>query len=87
MKAAWTYITTNWKTSLAGLVAFILSVPQGVTAIHQLQAGQKVDWLGTALCLVIAYLGLAAKDCNTHSTQLQVAKASADAVVNSDVRS
>ena len=82
MKAAWTYITTNWKTSLFGLCAFIMSVPQGVTALHQLQAWQKVDWLGTALCLLIAAVGLAAKDASTHSTQLQVAKATSDAIVN-----
>jgi hypothetical protein len=82
MKAAWTYITMNWKTSLAGLVAFILSVPQAVTALHQLQAGQKVDWLGTAICLLVAAVGLSAKDCNTHSNQLQVAKATSDAIVN-----
>lgn len=81
MKNAWTYITTNWKTSLFGAISFILSVPQAVTALHQLRDGQHVDWVGTAICLLLAATGLSAKDASTHSTQLQVAKATSDAIV------
>ena len=87
MKAAWIYVITNWKSSLGGLLAFVMSVPAAVTAIHQLQTGQKVDWHFTAICLVIAGIGFVTKDASTHSTQLQVAKATSDAIANSDARS
>jgi uncharacterized membrane protein len=79
MKSAWHYIIANWKTSLGGAIAFVLSVPQAVTAINQMKNGQHVDWAGTAICLVMAAVGLSAKDATNHSTQLQVNLATHDA--------
>lgn len=73
----WKYMQANWKTNLAAACAFAYSVPQFVTAITAWQAGQKADWHGAIVSLIIA-LGLAvAKDGSNHSTAEQVQKATA----------
>jgi hypothetical protein len=58
----------NWKTSLLGIVA---------GAFTALQGGQ--NWKSVAAGAAIAVLGLVAKDNTTHSTQTQVAQATAKA--------
>jgi drug/metabolite transporter (DMT)-like permease len=67
-----TYVKANWKTNLAAAAAFLFSVPQFITAIQAWQNGQKADWRGAVVSLVIA-LGLAAaKDGDNHSSLAQV---------------
>ena len=66
------YLKANWTTNLAALAAFVSSVPQFVTAIQAWQAGQKPDWHGAVISLVIAAGLAAAKDGDNHSTQAQV---------------
>lgn len=69
------YIKANWKTNVAAICAFALSVPQFMTAISAWQNGQHADWRGAVISLVIA-LGLAAaKDGTNHSTAAQVQEA------------
>ena len=82
MKAVWTYLTTNWKTNLAAVAAFAWSVPQFVTAVTAWEHNQPADWKGAIVALILSAGLFAAKDASTHSTQLQVAKATSDAIVN-----
>ena len=72
MNELWAYIKANWKTNLAALAAFAYSVPQFVTAIEQWQAGQKPNWHGAIISLIIAAGLAAAKDGDNHSTLAQV---------------
>lgn len=79
MSAFWAYLKANWKTNLAAVAAFAVSVPQFVTAVEAWQAGQPVNWRGAVISLIVA-AGLAvAKDGTSHSTQAQIDKATADA--------
>lgn len=72
MNSAWNYIRSNWKTNLAAVAAFAVSVPQFVTAVEAWQAGQPVNWRGAVISLIVA-AGLAvAKDGDNHSTVAQV---------------
>ena len=71
----WSYITKNWKTTLAGLVTFLMSVPAFVGAIQSVIAHQPVDWRSVALAVALAAGGgglVAAKDASNHSTQAEV---------------
>lgn len=77
MKTFVAWFKINYKTNLGALCAFLLSIPQFVTAMQQWQAGQKVDWHGTAICLLIAVIAAVSKDASTHSTPLQVAASGA----------
>lgn len=65
----------NWKTSLAALVSFALSVPQFVTAVQHWVNHQPTDWRGAIAALAVA-AGLAfSKDSDNHSTSAEVQKA------------
>jgi len=69
----------NWKTTLAAIAAFAVSVPAVVTAIEQWSHHQPVDWRSAVVGLVLA-VGLAvAKDASTHSTAEQVESATVKA--------
>jgi hypothetical protein len=69
----------NWKTSMAAFVAFLMSVPQLVTAVQHWVNHQPADWRGAIAALVVA-AGLAfSKDSDNHSTEAEVKKATATA--------
>jgi hypothetical protein len=65
----------NWKTTLGGLCAFLLSVPSFVTALIAFGHHQPVDWryVLVSLALTAISAGLAsAKDGSTHSTESEM---------------
>ena len=59
----------NWKTSLIGAIGALLMAAANYS-------GEKT-WQGYLACLVPVALGLFAKDFDTHSTETQVATATA----------
>jgi hypothetical protein len=71
---------TNWKTNLAAVVSFLLSVPSLISAITICAHHQPADWRGAALGIVIALGFAVAKDSTTHSTPAQSQAALAKAV-------
>ena len=76
----WDSITKNWKTSLTGIVTFLLSVPGIVSALQSWANHQPVDWRNVVMSIALAVGGsglLAAKDSTTHSTIAQVQTATA----------
>lgn len=78
MNAFWTYVRANWKTNLGAVAAFLMSVPADVTAFQQWQNHQPVDWHFAAAATVLAFVAAVAKDASNHSTQAQVAQATAE---------
>jgi hypothetical protein len=56
---------TNWKTTVAGLIAAIALALANYTG--------RNDWQGYVGVAAIAALGVLSKDFNTHSTDLEVA--------------
>ena len=72
------WLGTNWKTNLAAILSFLLSVPQFVTAIQSYIKHEPADWRGAIAALVVALGLLASKDSTTHSTVDQVAKSTAE---------
>ena len=78
MNTVWTYVKANWKTNLVAVVAFAYSVPQFVTAINAARNGQPADWHAAIWSIVIAAGFAVAKDGDNHSTQAQVAQATAE---------
>jgi len=71
----WQSITVNWKTTLAGILTFLTSVPAFVTAIEAWGRHQPVDWRSVLVSTAMAAAGaglLVAKDSTTHSTLDQV---------------
>jgi hypothetical protein len=85
MNAFWAYVKANWKTNLAAVAAFAVSVPQFVTAVEAWQAGQPANWRGAVISLIVA-AGLAvAKDGDNHSTIAQVQASTAAQVASKPV--
>jgi hypothetical protein len=77
----WKAILANWKTTLAGIVTFLLSVPAFVAAIQAWGNHQPVDWRSVLVAVAIAAGGaglMVAKDSSTHSTIAEVQKATTD---------
>ena len=71
----WQSITANWKTTLAGILTFLTSVPAFVTAIEAWGRHQPVDWRSVLVSVAITAAGaglLVAKDSTTHSTLEEV---------------
>jgi drug/metabolite transporter (DMT)-like permease len=74
----WNTIVKNWKTSAAGIITLLLSVPQFVAALQAWGAGQPVNWRAVlvSVALSIGGVGLvAAKDSTTHSTADEIGQA------------
>lgn len=74
-----TLLGINWKTTLAGLLTFLTSVPGFVGALQAWVAHQPVDWRQVmfSVALAVAGVGLhSAKDSSTHSTVEQVEQSS-----------
>jgi hypothetical protein len=72
----------NWKTTLAGIAAFLTSVPPFVSAITAWSNHQAVDWRQTLVSVALAAIGgglVAAKDATTHSTSVEVEAATSKA--------
>jgi NADH:ubiquinone oxidoreductase subunit 4 (subunit M) len=68
-------LTVNWKTNLAGIVTFLLSVPAFVSALSAWAAHQPVDWRSVIVSVALTAGGvglISAKDSTTHSTIAQV---------------
>ena len=68
----WKWLTENWKTTLSGLLVFLLSIPTFVQAMQAWAAHQPVDWRSVLISIVMAVGLIAAKDSTTHSTAAQV---------------
>jgi hypothetical protein len=65
----------SWRTTLAGIAAFLSGVPGFITALSSWAAHQPVNWreVGVSAALAALGAGLAnAKDAQVHSTLLQV---------------
>jgi hypothetical protein len=80
----WEAITKNWKTTLAGILTFLLGAPAFVSALQAWGAHQPVDWRAVlvSVALTAGAAGLlSAKDSSTHSTVAEVSKATAQADV------
>lgn len=78
----WESIVTNYKTTIAGIIAFLFTVPTFVTALQAWAAGQPVNWKQVLVSVAIAAVGgglIAAKDASTHSTQAQVTQSTLNA--------
>jgi hypothetical protein len=72
----------NWKTTLAGVVAFLMSVPAFVSALQAWGAHQAVDLRSVFISVALTAGGvglMAAKDSTTHSTPAEVTQAGQDA--------
>lgn len=65
----------NWKTSLAALLSFAISIPQLVTAFTDWSHHQPADWRGALVAIIVAAGLAASKDADNHSTIAQVEKA------------
>lgn len=76
----------NWKTTLAALLSFAMSVPQLVTAFTNWAHHQPADWRGAVIGLVIAAGLAASKDADNHSTVAQVEKATEKAAEQGDTK-
>jgi hypothetical protein len=73
----------NWKTTLAGIAAFLSGVPGFVNALTAWGNHQAVNWREVLVSVALAAIGAglaAAKDGTTHSTTAQVETATAKAV-------
>ena len=71
MNAIWESIKRNWKTSLAGVLAFLFSCPTFISAFEGWSKHQAIDWRGLlfGLAMFAVSTGLiAAKDGSNHST-------------------
>lgn len=69
----------SWKTTLAGLVAFLFTVPAFVNALEQWAHGQHVDWKTVLQAIAAAAVSgglIAAKDSTVHSTLDEVENSS-----------
>jgi hypothetical protein len=78
----WNVKIKNIKSTLAGIVGFLLSIPIFVQALDNLANHQKVDWVQVAIggsLWAFAHGLLNTKDDNVHSTVAEVSKASVDA--------
>jgi len=77
---SWNSILTNWRTSAAGLIAFLFTVPSFLAAIKAWAAGSSANWKDVLVNVAIAAVGaglVAAKDGATHSTQTEIAQSTA----------
>ena len=71
----WATIKRNWKTSLAGLCAFLTSVPGFISALTAWGQGQPVQWRQVLVSVGLAGIGAGlamAKDGDNHSTVAEV---------------
>ena len=71
MKFDWKSLTVNIKTTVAGVVAFLFSVPAVISGLEAWAKHQPVDWRVIAVSIAMAAGGLglvASKDSTTHST-------------------
>lgn len=78
----WQTIVKNYKTTIAGIIAFLFSVPSFVAALQAWVAHQPVDWRSVLVSVALTALGgglVAAKDSSTHSTQTEVTQSSVNA--------
>jgi hypothetical protein len=76
----WQSLTKNWKTTVAGILTFLMGVPSFVTALQAWGAHQAVDWRSVAVSVALTAGGaglVAAKDATTHSTPTEVTQAGA----------
>jgi hypothetical protein len=74
----------NWKTSLGGVVAFLVGLPVFVSAVLAWAEHQPVNWRLVCVSVALAAAGaglVSAKDATTHSTVEETKRASVLAVI------
>jgi hypothetical protein len=77
----WKIKTANIKTTLSGIVGYLLAFPVFLNALYDWAAHKPVDWRFVIVSCAVAAVshGLVnAKDDTTHSTQAQVTAASSE---------
>jgi hypothetical protein len=80
----WKLMMANLKTTIAGILGFLLSIPIFVQAIEDWGNHRPVNWVQVAIGVGMwAYSHglMTAKDDNTHSTVSQVEQATTEARV------
>lgn len=78
MNAIWESIMRNWRTSLAGVLAFLFSCPTFISAFEGWSKHQAIDWRGLLFGLAMFAVSsglIAAKDSSNHSTIEEMRKA------------
>ena len=65
----------NWKSTLAGVAAFLSGVPGFVTALTAWAHHDPVDWRQVGVSVALTFIGgglASAKDNDVHSTTAQI---------------
>ena len=72
----------NWKTTVSGIITFVLSIPLVLSSLEDYANHKPVDWRNVLIAgalWAISHGFIQAKDGTTHSTAQQVQAATIEA--------